>query len=34
VRPYVKGWVPNNRDFHRMRFAAIDEDARGKTAHT
>jgi oligopeptide transport system substrate-binding protein len=34
VRPYVKGWVPNNRDFHRMRFASIDEDARTKTAHT
>jgi oligopeptide transport system substrate-binding protein len=34
VRPYVKGWVPNNRDFHRMRFASVDEDARAKTVHT
>jgi len=33
VRPYVKGWKPNNRDFHRMRFVSIDEDARAKTAH-
>jgi len=33
VRPYVKGWVPNNRDFHRMRFVSVDEDARAKTVH-
>jgi oligopeptide transport system substrate-binding protein len=28
VRPYVKGWVANNRDFHRTRYVSIDEAAR------
>jgi hypothetical protein len=28
VRPYVKGWVPNIRDFHRTRWQSIDEAAR------
>jgi oligopeptide transport system substrate-binding protein len=28
VRPYVKGWVANNRDWHRMRYVSIDEKAR------
>jgi oligopeptide transport system substrate-binding protein len=28
VRPYVKGWVPNEIDFHRTRWVWIDEKAR------
>ena len=31
VRPYVKGWVANNRDWHRMRYVSIDEKARAAT---
>ena len=31
VWPYVKGWVPNTRDFHRVRYVRIDEQARAAT---
>ena len=31
VRPYVKGWVANNRDWHRMRYVSIDEKVRAAT---
>ena len=31
VRPYVKGWLPNIRDFHRTRWLSIDERARAAT---
>jgi oligopeptide transport system substrate-binding protein len=34
VRPYVKGWAQNNRDFHRIRYVSIDEATRAATIHT
>ncbi len=32
VRPYVKGWVQNSKDFHRTRWISIDTAARAAPA--
>lgn len=33
VRPYVKGWISNNMDYHRTRWIWIDEKARAALLH-